>query len=74
MLGEIDIMYGLHHDVIYRRLLSFSFQLFINSEELTYFQISEVSYLNSQTQFIITFTIKVGIKFMVIVICGLTFE
>ena len=31
------------------------FPLFINSEELIYFQISEVPYLNSQTQFIITY-------------------
>ena len=45
------------------------FPLFINSEELIYFQISEVPYLNSQTQFIITFTIEVCI-----VISGLTFE
>ena len=45
------------------------FPLFINSEELIYFQISEVPYLNPQTQFAITFTIKVCI-----VISGLTFE
>ena len=75
MRGEIDIMYELHHDVIYRRKKSLSFLLFINSEELIYFQISEVPYLNSQTQFAITFTIEVDvIKFMVIVISGLTFE
>ena len=74
MLGEIDVMYGLHHDVIYRQQILFSFPLFINSKELTYFQISEVLHLNSQTQFIITFTIEVGvIKFVVIVIFGLTF-
>ena len=34
------------------------FLLFINSEELIYFQISEVPYLNSQTQFIITLLLK----------------
>ena len=46
----------------------------INSEELTYFKISKVPCSNSQTQFIITFTIEVGvIKFVVIVIFGLTF-
>jgi hypothetical protein len=55
-------------------LVLFSSSLFINSEELIYFQISRVPYLNSQTQFIITFTIEVGIKFMFIVIFGLTFE
>ena len=56
-------------------LVSFSFPLFINSKELIYFQISEVLCLNPQTQFIITFTFEVGvIKFMVIVISGLTFE
>ena len=55
--------------------MSFSFSPFINSEELMYFQFSEVPYLNSQTQFIITFTIEFcGVKFMVIVISGLTFE
>ena len=45
------------------------FPLFINSEELIYFQTSEVFYLNSQTQFAITFTIKICI-----VISGLSFE
>ena len=69
MLGEIDVMYGLHHDVIHHRQISFSFPLFIKFEELTYFQISEVLYLNPQTQFVITFTIEVCI-----VISGLTFE
>ena len=59
MHGEIDIMYELHHDVIYRRKISLSFLLFINSEELIYFQISEVHYLNSQTLFIMTFIIEV---------------
>ena len=49
--------------------MSFSFSLFINSEELIYFQISEVPCLNSQTQFGITFTIEVCI-----VISGLTFR
>ena len=52
----------------------FSFPLFINSEELIYFQISEVPCLNSQTQFVITFTIEICVvKFMAIVISGLTF-
>ena len=60
MLGEIDVMYGLHHDVIYHRKKSLSFLLFINSEELIYFQIFEVLRLNSQTQFIMTFTIEIG--------------
>ena len=56
-------------------LVIVSFPLFINSEELIYFQISEVSYSISQTQFIITFTIEVCIiKIMGIVISGLTFE
>ena len=74
MHGEIDIMYELHHDVIYRRKKSLSFLLFINSEELIYFQISEILRLNSQTRFVITFTIEVCVvKFMVIVISGLTF-
>ena len=74
MLGEIDVMYGLPHDVIYRRKLSFSFPLSVNSEELVYFQISEILRLNSQTQFVITFTIEVCVvKFTVIVISGLTF-
>ena len=51
------------------------FLLFINSEELIYFQTSEVPCLHSQTQFIITFTIEVAIiKFVDIVISGLTFE
>ena len=46
-----------------------------NSEELIYFQTSEVLRLNPQTQFIITFTIEVAvIKFVVIVISGLTFK
>ena len=45
------------------------FPLFINSKELIFFQISEVPYLNTQSQFAITFTIKVCI-----VISGLTFE
>ena len=58
MLGVIDVMYGLHHDVIHCRLLSFSFPLFINSEELIYFLISEVLHLNPQTQFIITLLLK----------------
>ena len=53
-------MYRLHHDVIHHRLVIVFFSLFINSEELIYFQISEVLLLNSQTQFIITFTIEVG--------------
>ena len=75
ILGEIDVMYMLHHDVIHHRLVIIFFSLSINSEELIYFQISEVPYLNSQTQFAITFTIEVDvIKFMVIVISGLTFE
>ena len=48
--------------------------MFINSEELIYFQISKVPDLNSQTQFVITFTVEVcAIKFMDIVISGLTF-
>ena len=52
-----------------------SFPLFINSEELIYFQFSEVPYLNSQTQFIITFTIEVRvIKFVFIIISGLAFK
>ena len=38
----------------------FLFPLFINSEELIYCQFFEVPYLNSQTQFIITFTIEIG--------------
>ena len=47
----------------------------INSEELIYFQFSEVPYLNPQTQFIITLTFEVCVvKFMFIVISGLTFE
>ena len=51
------------------------FPLFINFEDLIYFQISEVPYLNPQTQFIITFTIEVCVvKFVFIVISGLTFE
>ena len=51
------------------------FPLFINPEELSYFQISEVLYLNSQTQFITTLTFEVCVvKFMFIVISGLTFE
>ena len=45
------------------------FPLFINSEELIYFQIFEVPCLNLQTQFIVTFTIEVCI-----IISGLTFE
>ena len=49
------------------------FLLFINSEELIYFQISKVLRLNSQTQFIMTFTFGVC-KILVIVISGLTFE
>ena len=49
------------------------FLLFINSEELIYFQTSEVLRLNSQTQFIIIFTFEVC-KILVIVISGLTFE
>ena len=54
--------------------MSFSFPLFINSEELIYFQISEVPCLNSQTQFVITFTIEVDVvKVMVVVISELTF-
>ena len=53
----------------------FSFPLSINSEELIYFQTSEVLHLNPQTQFIITFTIEVCmVKFVFIVISGLTFE
>ena len=48
--------------------------MFINSEELIYFQISEEPYLNSQTQFVITITVEVCVvKFMVIVISELTF-
>ena len=47
--------------------------MFINSEELIYFQISEEPCLNSQTQFVITFTIEVCVvKVMAIVISGLT--
>ena len=49
------------------------FPLFVNSEELIYFQTSEVLHLNSETQFIITFTFEVC-KILVIVISGLTFE
>ena len=33
----------------------------MNSEELIYFQISEVPCLNSQTQFVITFTIEIDV-------------
>ena len=47
------------------------FPLFINSEELTFFQISEVLRLISQTQFIIKVYM---VKFVFIVISGLTFE
>ena len=36
--------------------------MFLNSEGLIYFQISEVPDLNSETQFIITFTIKFVFK------------
>ena len=36
--------------------------MFINSEELTYFQISEVLRLNPKTQFKITLTIEVCIE------------
>ena len=36
--------------------------MFINSEELTYFQISEVLHLNPKTQFKITLTIEVCIE------------
>ena len=50
-------------------LVIVSFPLFINSEELIYFQISEVSCSISQTQIIITFTIEVCIA-----ISGITFE
>ena len=73
MLGEIDIMYGFHHDVIYHRYILFSFPMFKNSEEPIYFQTSEVLHLNSETQFIITFTFEVC-KILVIVISGFTFE
>ena len=47
------------------------FPLFINSEELIFFQISEVLRLISQTQFIIKVYM---VKFVFIVISGLTFE
>ena len=66
--GFIVISYT---DASYRYL----FRCFINSEELIYFQTSEVLHLNPQTQFIITFTIEVCVvKFVFIVISGLTFE
>ena len=58
MLGEIDVMYVLHHDVIYHRYISLPFPLFINPEELIYFQIPKVLYLNPQTQFTITLLLK----------------
>ena len=50
------------------------FPLFINSEGLIYFKISEVPDLNSQTQSVIAFTVEVCVvKFLDVVIFGLTF-